>query len=131
MIPERLAPHTFALMRIVFGLMYMSYGLLKLGLLGSPAVELASLQGAAAVIEAIIGPLIAMGLLTRPLAFIASGEMAAAYFIAHQPHGTWPVQNQGVPAVLFCFAFLYIATRGAGIWSLDYARTRREAKTSQ
>jgi putative oxidoreductase len=130
MIPERLAPHTFALMRIVFGLTYMSYGLLKLGLLGSPAVELASLLGAAAVIEAFIGPLIAMGLLTRPLAFIASGEMAAAYFITHQPHGTWPVQNQGVPAVLFCFAFLYIATRGAGIWSLDYARTRREAKTS-
>jgi putative oxidoreductase len=130
MIPERLAPQTFALMRIVFGLMYMSYGLLKLGLLGSPAVELASLLGAAAVIEAIIGPLIAMGLLTRPLAVIASGEMAAAYFIAHQPHGTWPVQNQGVPAVLFCFAFLHIAARGAGIWSFDCVRTRREAKTS-
>jgi UPF0716 family protein affecting phage T7 exclusion len=64
MIPERLAPHTFALMRIVFGLMYMSYGLLKLGLLGSPAVDLASLLGAAAVIEAFIGPLIAMGLFT-------------------------------------------------------------------
>jgi putative oxidoreductase len=130
MIPERLALHTFALMRIVFGLMYMSYGLLKLGLLGSPAVELASLLGAAAVIEAFIGPLIVMGLWMRPLAFIASGEMAAAYFIAHQPHGTWPVQNQGIPAVLFCFAFLYIAARGAGIWSLDYARTRRKAKTS-
>jgi putative oxidoreductase len=130
MIPERLAPHTFALMRIVFGLMYMSYGLLKLGLLGSPAVDFASLLGAAAVIEAFIGPLIAMGLWTRSLAFIGSGEMAAAYFIAHQPHGTWPVQNQGVPAVLFCFAFLYIAAHGAGIWSLDDASTRRKAKTS-
>jgi len=131
MIPERLAPHTYALMRIVFGLMYMSYGLLKLGLLGSPPVDLASLLGAAAVIEAFIGPLIAMGLLTRPLAFIASGEMAAAYFIAHQPHGTWPAQNQGTPAVLFCFAFLHIAARGAGIWSLDYARARREARVSR
>jgi putative oxidoreductase len=131
MIPERLAPHTFAVMRIVFGLMYMSYGLLKLGLLGSPAVELASLLGAAAVIEAFIGPLIAMGLLTRPLAFIASGEMAAAYFIVHQPHGAWPVQNQGIPAVLFCFAFLHVAARGAGIWSLDHARARRAARGSR
>jgi putative oxidoreductase len=131
MIPERLAPHTFALMRIVFGLMYMSYGLLKLGVLGSPAVELASLLGAAALIETFAGPLIAMGLLTRPLAFIASGEMAVAYFIEHQPHGMLPVLNQGVPAVLFCFAFLHIAARGAGIWSLDFARTRREPATSR
>jgi len=131
MIPERFAPHTFALMRIVFGLMYMSYGLLKLGLLGSPPVDLASLLGAAAVIEAFIGPLIAMGLLTRPLAFIASGEMAAAYFIVHQPNGTWPVQNQGIPAVLFCFAFLHVAARGAGIWSLDSARARRAASGSR
>ena len=131
MIPERFAPHTFALMRIVFGLMYMSYGLLKLGLLGSPPVDPASLLGAAAVIEAFIGPLIAMGLLTRPLAFIASGEMAAAYFIVHQPNGTWPVQNQGIPAVLFCFAFLHIAARGAGIWSLDHARAHRAARGSR
>jgi putative oxidoreductase len=59
------------------------------------------------------------GFLTVPIAFVASGEMAFAYFLAHQPRGTWPIQNGGEPAVLFCFLFLFIATRGAGRFSVD------------
>jgi putative oxidoreductase len=106
-------------MRIVFGAMFTTYGLLKLGVLGAPRVPLVSLLGAAAIIETICGPLIAIGLWTRAAAFIAAGEMAVAYYRSHAPHGLLPVRNQGVPAVLFCFAFLYMAARGAGIWSVD------------
>jgi putative oxidoreductase len=124
MIPERYAPQLYALFRIVAGFMFMFHGLQKFGMLGGPAVPLASLFGAAAVIEAVGGLLIMIGLLTRPAAFIASGEMAVAYFMAHQPKGTWPIQNQGELAVLYCFAFLYIAARGAGLLSIDGARTR-------
>ena len=124
MIPERLAPQAFALMRVVFGLIFMMYGLQKFGLLGGEAVPLASIYGAAAMIEVIGGLLIAIGLFTRVTAFIASGEMAFAYFIEHQPQGALPVQNMGVEAVLFCFAFLYVAARGAGIWSVDSMMSR-------
>ena len=132
MIPERYAPITYALFRIVFGYIFMVFGLQKFGLLGGQAVELASMQGAAAVVEAVAGLLIMIGLLTRVAAFIASGEMAVAYFYVHvmqlgmPPNGPGlpegllvPQLNRGVDAALFCFAFLYIATRGAGIWSLD------------
>ena len=128
MIPERLAPHTYALLRIVFGLMFVTYGLMKFGMFGGVdgnggSVPLASWPyGPAAVIEVVAGLLITIGLLTKPAAFIASGEMAVAYFIGHQVNGGLPVQNMGVPAVLFCFAFLYVAARGGGIWSADAAR---------
>jgi putative oxidoreductase len=130
MIPERLTPQIYALMRIVFGLMFMTYGMQKFGMLGgldgngAAAPFLSWPYGVAAIIELVAGALIAIGLLTRPAAFIASGQMAAAYFMAHQPQGALPVQNMGMPAVLFCFAFLYIATRGAGIWSADGAMRR-------
>lgn len=128
MIPERMAPQTYALMRIVFGLMFMTYGLQKFGMLGGVdgvggAVPFLSWPyGIAGLIEVVAGPLIAVGLLTKPLAFVASGEMAAAYFIGHQSQGLLPVQNQGVAAVLFCFGFLYIATRGGGALSIDGGR---------
>ena len=126
MIPERFAPQAYALMRIVFGLIFMMFGLQKFGMLGGEAVPLASLYGAAALIEIVGGFLIVIGLLTRPTAFIASGEMAFAYFIEHQPQGALPVQNMGVEAVLFCFAFLFMAARGAGIWSVDANMSRPE-----
>ena len=132
MIPERYAPITYALFRIVFGYVFLIFGLQKFGLLGGQAVELASMQGGAAIIEAAGGLLIMIGLLTRVAAFIASGEMAVAYFYVHvmqvgmPPNGPGlpegllvPQLNRGVDAALFCFAFLYIATRGAGIWSVD------------
>lgn len=124
MIPERMAPQAYALMRIVFGLIFMMYGLQKFGMLGGEAVPLASMYGAAAIIEVVGGLLIAIGLFTRVAAFVASGEMAFAYFIEHQPQGPLPVQNMGVEAVLFCFAFLYVAARGAGIWSADSLMSR-------
>lgn len=123
MIPERYASQTYALMRIVFALMYLTYGLQKLGLFGGQAVSLISWPfGYAGIIEMICGLLIILGWFTRPAAFIASGEMAVAYFYFHQPMGGLPVQNQGIPAVLFCFAFLYIAARGAVLWGVDVAR---------
>lgn len=125
MIPERYAAHTYALFRIVFGFLFLFHGLQKFGLLGGPAQPIASMAGAAAVIETVGGLLIMIGLFTRQAAFIASGEMAVAYFMVHQPQGVWPVQNQGELAVLYCFAFLSIAARGAGIWGVDAARTRR------
>jgi putative oxidoreductase len=132
MIPERYASVTYALFRIVFGYVFFIFGLQKFGLLGGQMVELASLQGGAAIIESVGGFLIMIGLLTRPAAFIASGEMAVAYFYIHVmmmgmppggpgfPTGVLiPQANRGVDAVLFCFAFLYIASRGAGILSVD------------
>ena|SRR5687768_8379595 len=136
MIPERYAPITYALFRIVFGYIFLVFGLQKFGFLGGQAVELASLQGGAAIIETVGGLLIMIGLLTRPAAFIASGEMAVAYFYVHVmqvgmtgpglPAGLLvPQLNRGVDAALFCFAFLYIASRGAGIWSVDGLRGSR------
>ena len=131
MIPERLSPQIYAVMRIVFGLMFMTYGMQKFGMLGgldgngAAAPFFSWPYGIAAIIELVAGALIAIGLLTRPVAFIASGEMAVAYFMAHQPQGMLPSQNDGMPAVLFCFAFLYIAARGAGPLSADAAMGNR------
>jgi putative oxidoreductase len=124
MIPERFALPTYAVMRIVFGAMFMTYGLQKLGLLGGQGAPTASILGVAMAIELIGGALIAIGLFTRPAAFLSSGQMAVAYFMAHQPQGLLPVQNQGIPPVLFCFAFLHMAAFGAGTWSLDNARRK-------
>ena len=122
MIPERYSPVTYALLRIVFGLLWIFHGLQKYGVFGSEPLAVASLRGLAGIIEIVGGTLIMVGLLTRPAAFVASGQMAFAYFLAHVPLGYWPILNGGEQAVLFCFAFLYIASRGAGIWSLDSAR---------
>jgi putative oxidoreductase len=123
MSPEYFAPHTYALMRVVFGFLFIFHGLQKMfGLLDGRAVELASLRGVAGVIELVCGGLVMAGLLTRPAAFLASGQMAVAYFLVHHPEGLWPIQNRGELAALYCFAFLYIAARGGGIWSVDAAR---------
>jgi putative oxidoreductase len=136
MIPERNAPQVYALMRIVFGLVFVMYGSQKFGMLGGidgrggAAPFLSWPFGIAGAIEVILGTLIAIGLVTKLAAFIASGEMAVAYFMVHQlgmiqigqGSGPTPVQNGGQAAVLFCFGFLYIAAHGAGIWSVDGAR---------
>ena len=122
------APQAYALMRIIVGLLFLCHGLQKVfgffgGLDGNgAAAPLLSLMGIAGLIELIAGALIAVGLFTTRAAFIASGQMAVAYFIGHFPMGFWPIQNNGVQAVLYCFVFLYMATRGAGIWSVDGAR---------
>ena len=122
MIPERYAPMTYALFRIVFGLLFLAFGLQKVaGMFGGQAVPLMSgMQGYAGIIETICGLLIMLGLFTKPAAFLASGEMAVAYFYIHvRLGGMMPLVNMGERSTLFCFAFLYIATRGSGIWSLD------------
>ena len=115
-------------LRIVAGYAFMLHGIQKLfGVLGGQPVELVSLLGLAALIETVGGGLIALGLFTRPAAFIASGEMAAAYFMVHAPRGQFlfPLANDGEPAVLYCFLFLYLAAAGPGAWSLD-ARLRKD-----
>jgi len=125
MIPERYAPQVYALFRIVAGFLFMFHGLQKLmGMFGGTVMPTGSMPWIAGVIELVGGVLIMVGLLTRVAAFVCSGEMAAAYFMAHQPKGTWPIENGGELAALYCFAFLYIAARGAGICSVDAARSR-------
>ena len=120
----------FAILRIVAGLLFACHGAQKLfGVMGgvdgrgSPAA-LGSLFGLAGIIEFFGGLLIALGLLGSYAAFIASGEMAGAYFMAHLPRGFWPIQNGGELAVLYAFLFLYVAARGSGRWSLASAFDR-------
>jgi putative oxidoreductase len=121
-IPERYAPTTYALFRIVFGFLFLCNGLQKtMGMFGGQVPPLMSMAGAAGVIETVGGLLIMVGFLTRYAAFISSGEMAVAYFMVHQPTGPLPIVNNGQLSVLFCFAFLYIASRGAGTLSVDGA----------
>jgi putative oxidoreductase len=122
---------THALLRIAAGLMFMLHGGQKLfGWFGGPGgnggtVELASLYGVAGILELVGGALIIIGLLTRPVAFLLSGEMAVAYFMSHLPNGFWPIENRGEPAALFSFIFLFLAFNGAGPLSVDAARHGR------
>lgn len=119
-----LTPYLFAILRIVSGLMFAMHGTQKLfgwpG--GGDPVELASLMGLAGIIEFVGGLLIAIGLFASIAAFIASGQMAVAFFMAHAPRGINPLLNDGELAVIYCFLFLYIAAHGAGVWSIDYYR---------
>jgi putative oxidoreductase len=120
---EPRSPRVLAAVRIVTALLFIEHGLMKL--LAFPAAvpglpsPLPGILVAAAIIEIAGGALIAVGLFTRPAAFICSGEMAAAYFMFHAPQSFWPAVNQGDAAILFCFVFLYLAFAGAGAWSLD------------
>ena len=118
---------THALLRVVSGLLFAQHGAQKLfGMFGGQQVESwMSLMGVAGMLEFFGGILIILGLFTRVVAFLLSGEMAAAYFMAHFPQGFWPIANQGEAAVLFCFIFLFFAAHGAGRWSLDEAIARR------
>lgn len=115
----------YGLFRIVAGFLFMCHGLQKMfGVLGGQVQPAGSLAWVAGVIELTCGFLIMIGLLTSWAAFLASGTMAVAYFMAHQPQGTLPIQNQGELAVLYAFVFLYIAARGAG--SLSVANAMRK-----
>src|SRR5262245_57199042 len=124
------AAHLYAVMRIVVGLLFLCHGAQKVfGALGGvdrqgASVPLLSQLGLAGIVELVAGGLIVIGLLAGYAAFIASGEMAVAYFTAHAPRAFWPIQNTGELAVLYCFVFLYIASHGAGIWSADRALGR-------
>ncbi len=116
--------YAYALMRIVVGLAFAQHGAQKLfGLFGGAdgsggSVEMLSLMGIAGAVELGGGLLVAAGLLARLAAFVCSGQMAAAYFMAHAGGGFWPIENGGELAVIFCFVFLYIACRGSGPLSL-------------
>ena len=127
-----LARYTHAVLRIIAGLNFATHGAQKLfGVFGGVdghgmTAPLGGLFGVAGVIELVAGLLIMIGLFTRPAAFIASGEMAVAYFMAHVPNGgIVPVVNHGEPAILLCFIFLFLAFNGAGPLSVDHTRTRR------
>jgi putative oxidoreductase len=117
------APRVLSLLRIVVGLVLLQYGLAKL--FGWPAVKMfedlpwLSLFGVAGMFELVGGTLLILGLFTRPVAFVLSGEMAAAYFIEHFPHSFFPIQSEGDLAVVLCFTFLYLSFAGGGPWSLD------------
>jgi putative oxidoreductase len=125
-IPAAWAPRLLSVLRIVVGFIFMLHGAQKL--LGFPApfpmpLPAFSLFWFAGVLELLGGALILIGLLTRPVAFVLSGEMAFAYFMGHAPKSFWPVLNGGDAAILYCFVFLYLAAAGAGPWSVDRARS--------
>lgn len=121
----------YAIMRIVVGLVFICHGAQKLfgafgGIGDGIPAPLFSLMGLAGVIEFFGGLLVAIGLLTGYVAFVASGQMAAAYFMTHWPRGFWPILNEGDLAVVLCFVFLYMASKGSGIWSADAALGRKQ-----
>lgn len=119
-------PRLLSVLRIATGFLFMLHGTQKLFNLpaGQGGVELFSFMGLAGVLEALGGLLFLLGLFTRPVAFVLSGMMAVAYFMAHAPQAPLPIQNQGELAVLYCFVFLFFAAAGAGVWSLDAWRQR-------
>lgn len=121
-------PYALAALRIMAGLLFLSHGLVKL--FGFPEgampgqVPLFTLFGVGGMIELAAGALIALGLFTRAAAFIASGEMAVAYFMFHAPGGFYPILNAGEGAILYCFIFLLFVFTGPGAFSLDGLRRR-------
>ncbi len=130
------SPYLLSILRIIAAFLFMQVGTAKLFgfpapiLPGGGTAPLASLIGVAGILETFGGVLLLIGLFTRPVAFVLSGEMAFAYFIAHAPQGFWPVLNQGAPAALYCFLFLYFSMAGGGPWSVD-ALLHREAANRQ
>lgn len=126
------APRVLSVLRIVAALLIMQHGAQKLfgfpaGPQGSQTPPLMSMAGIAGILEFFGGLLLLLGLFTRPAAFILSGLLAAAYFIAHAGQGFWPVLNRGELAALYSFVFLYLAVAGGGPWSVDYCWRRRES----
>ena len=116
----KFAPQLLGLLRVVVGLIFLEHGLVKL--VGFPAPmggHLPPLIMAAGIIELLGGALITLGLFSRIAAFITSGEMAFAYFIAHLPKSIYPIQNGGDAAILFCFIFLYLAAAGPGAFAVN------------
>jgi putative oxidoreductase len=129
-----LSPYFLSILRMIAAFLFMQVGTAKL--IGYPAAimpgggtaPISSLPGIAGVLETFGGLLLLLGLFTRPVAFLLSGQMAVAYFIAHAPQGFWPLLNQGAPAALYSFLFLYLSAVGPGPWSIDALRRRsREA----
>jgi putative oxidoreductase len=120
-----LAPYLLSVLRIVAAFLFMLHGTAKLfafpraAMPDGSTVALASQLGIAGALEVVGGALLLVGLFTRPVAFVLSGQMAFAYFLAHAARSFWPTLNGGEPAVLYCFLWLYISAAGPGPWSLD------------
>jgi putative oxidoreductase len=131
--PSPWTSRMLSILRVVAGLIFLSAGTMKL--FGypppppntMPPFRLLSEIGIAGILETVGGPLIILGLFTRPVAFVLAGEMAVAYFQFHFPLSFFPTVNNGIPAVLYCFLFLYFVFAGAGAWSVDalIAHSRR------
>ena len=123
------SPKALAVLRVMTALLFIEHGTQKF--FAFPPSEyfpeapaLFSLMGIAGILELVGGLLILIGLLTRPVAFVLSGFMAAAYFMGHAPQGFFPASNLGDAAILFCFIFLYLVFAGPGAWSVDAARAK-------
>ncbi|MEP6767030.1 MAG: DoxX family protein [Acidobacteriota bacterium] len=123
-------PYLLSVLRIATAFLFVQYGTTKLlafpaaVMPGGGTASLTSLPGVAAVLELVGGTLLLVGLFTRPVAFVLSGEMAFAYFMGHAPKGLWPSLNGGAPAAFYCFLWLYFSAAGPGPWSLDAFRRR-------
>ncbi|HEX2891585.1 DoxX family protein [Vineibacter terrae] len=117
-------PHALSALRIMTGLLFLQHGTAKYlkfpRIAAMDNLQMFSPSGIAGIFELVGGALIVIGLFTRPVAFVLSGLMAVAYFMAHAPRGFFPILNQGELAILYCFVFLYLACAGGGPWSADY-----------
>ena len=125
------APRLLSVLRIVTAFLYTAHGTQKLfafpkgmGPDGTGTVDMGTIFGAAGILETFGGTLLLLGLFTRPVAFLAAGEMAVAYFMFHAPNSFWPLLNRGEIVVMFCFAWLHISAAGGGPWSVDRWRAR-------
>lgn len=125
------APYLLSVLRIVAAFLFVQYGSTKLFAFpaaimpGGGTAPLTSLAGFAGALELVGGAFLLVGLFTRSVAFLLSGQMAVAYFIGHAPQGLWPVLNGGAPAVVFAFLWLYVSAAGPGPWSIDALRRRK------
>ncbi len=121
------APQLKSVLRIVAAFVFIQYGTMKLfgwpmAMPGGQTAALLTQVGVAGALEVFGGALLLVGLFTRPVAFLLSGEMAVAYFQVHAPQSFWPIINQGQPAILYCFLWLYLSAAGGGPWSVDALR---------
>jgi putative oxidoreductase len=129
------SPYLLSILRIVAAFLFVQFGTAKVLAFPAEVMPGGGTAGAwtiawvAGMLEIIGGSLLLVGLFTRPTAFILAGEMAFAYFMGHAGQGFWPVLNQGTPAVIFCFVFLYLSAGGAGPWSLDAMRKAPDRRT--
>jgi putative oxidoreductase len=125
-------PAVLSGIRVIIGLLFLQHGLQKIfGLLNGEPYPFPELRWFAGMIELIVGPALALGLFTRPLAFLVCGEMAVAYFMNHNPRGFWPILNQGEWTVLYCYIFLFLVTAGPGKYSLDEALWSKTESTRE
>lgn len=129
------APYFFSILRIMAALLFIEPGSAKLFAFpvaimpGGGTAAIGSLPGIAGILEVFGGLCLLLGLFTRPVAFLLSGEMAVAYFMGHAPHGFWPIVNHGELAILFCFLWLFLSAAGPGPWSIDAMRQHAAARS--